>query len=372
MGVKTRNARKVVIYTDPTRYNAHIGATQLTDGEVVVVFNQTRGMRHEDFDSVMLVRSTDNGSTWDPETKTTVWPCTHHFGSDTPSIAQLSDGTLLVNFLKTAFYERKGIYEDFGPQSERLAGLMEAQGPWITTSADNGYTWEPAYGASVAPMRSGQPIDAVTELPNGVLLMALLGQMRTRYWRPDEEASRSFVIRSDNGGLDWEYWSTIAYDPAGIISFDEPAMERTAQGTLVCMMRTEHLPRMRHQHMWVAYSHNDGESWSRPEPTNIWGYPADLTPLQDGRVLCTYGYRRGEFGIRVCLSEDGEHWDVADEFVVSQGGQVSPTDEARSWYHIGYPTSVQLADGTILSVFHEWTQQPPFIQQVVGVLYEIE
>ena len=262
MAVRIKNARQVTIYQDPTRYTCQVGLTQLANGDVVVVFNETRGLEHIDFDSILLVRSTDNGETWDPSTKTSVWPCILHFGSDTPSIAQLSDGSLLVNFLKTSFVRRKGILEDFGPQSENLDGLKESEGPWLNKSTDNGRTWGPAYAASVAPMRHGQPIDQVTELPNGTVLTALLGQMRTRYWRVDEESSRCFLIRSDNGGLDWEYWSTIAYDPAGIISFDEPALGRAADGTFVCMMRTEHGPRQRHQHMWVAYSHNDGESWS--------------------------------------------------------------------------------------------------------------
>jgi hypothetical protein len=56
------------------------------------------------------------------------------------------------------------------------------------------------------------------------------------------------------------------------------------------MIRTIHGARNRHQYLWMSYSKNNGESWSRPEPTNLWGYPADLTPLQDGRMLCTYGY----------------------------------------------------------------------------------
>ena len=99
------------------------------------------------------------------------------------------------------------------------------------------------------------------------------------------------------------------------------------------------------------------------------GSPYDL----DGLHTRCYGAATGaEFVIRACVSEDGEHWDVPDEFIGSQGGQVSATDEARSWYHMGYPTSAQLADGTILSVFHEWTQEPPFVQQLVGVQYEIE
>jgi hypothetical protein len=181
-------------------------------------------------------------------------------------------------------------------------------------------------------------------------------------------------MRSDDKGLHWEHWSTIAFDPAGIISFDEPAIGRAADGTLVCMMRTEHLPRERHQHMWVAFSKNDGESWSRPEATNIWGYPADLTTLKDGRMLAVYGYRRAPWGLRGCISEDGLHWDVKNEFVIRDGGIAPPTSANNPfdiWWHIGYPHAVQLQNGRILAVDHNFTSKEPYMQQVVGVLFDI-
>ena len=85
-----RNARKFEIYRDSTRYTCQVGATQLANGDVVVVFNERRGLAHLDFDSIALIRSTDSGYTWDPAlSKRTVWECTHSFGSDTPSVMQV-------------------------------------------------------------------------------------------------------------------------------------------------------------------------------------------------------------------------------------------------------------------------------------------
>jgi hypothetical protein len=223
-------------------------------------------------------------------------------------------------------------------------------------------------------MRWIMPADSILELPNGTLLLAALGQLNTRRERKDQEPIRSVCMRSDDKGLHWEHWSTIAFDPAGIISFDEPAIGRAADGTLVCMMRTEHLPRERHQHMWVAFSKNDGESWSRPEATNIWGYPADLTTLKDGRMLAVYGYRRAPWGLRGCISEDGLHWDVKNEFVIRDGGIAPPTSGNNPfdiWWHIGYPHAVQLQNGRILAVDHNFTSKEPYMQQVVGVLFDI-
>lgn len=370
MKPRARNAREIVIYQDPARYCCQVGATQLANGDVVIVYNETPGHAHLDFDSIALIRSRDNGETWDPSSRVTVWPMTHTFGSDTPSVRQLSDGTLLCNFVMTAFVGRQGILTDYGPQM-RLANMRECDGVWLTRSTDNGHTWEPAYKASISPLRWGQPIDEPVELPNGTLLMAAQGMMRARTYHEDEEPFRCFLIRSDNRGLDWEHWSTIAYDASGIISFGEPALGRTADGTLVCMMRTMHQPRRRHQNLWLAYSRNDGESWSAPEPTNLWGYPADLTLLSDRRMLCTYGYRREPWGVYACLSDDGLHWDPANEFVVRAGGIAPMGKVPHLYWHIGYPTTIQLRNGTLLTVDHRWTQEPPYVQYVVGVLWEL-
>jgi hypothetical protein len=376
MAKYAKNARTVEIYKDRTgkHWEAHTGVGQLKNGDVLVTFCETRGLAHEDFDTVFLVRSKDNGRTFDPSTKTQVWPLPgnpirEYYGSDCPLITQISDGTVLVNHLTTSFHRQEGILEDMGPQSENVGRMKGAEGTWISRSNDNGYTWEPGYPTNHEPLRWTMPADSILELPNGTLLMPVLGQLNTRRERKDQEPVRSSLFRSDDKGLHWEHWSTIAFDPAGIITFDEPALGRNKDGVLVCMMRTDHRPRGRHQHMWVAYSHNDGESWSRPEATNLWGYPADLVLLNDGRMLATYGYRRAPWGVRGCISEDGLSWDVANEIIIREGGVAPPTQ--RSWWHIGYPHSVQLQNSQIFSVDHQFTDREPFAQFVVGVLWDL-
>lgn len=370
MAPEMQNPYKVTVYRDERRYTSQVGAVQLRNGEIAVVFNECRGLQHDDSDSIVMVKSSDNAATWDPATRVTVYQYTDHFGTDTPSIAQVADGALLVNFVMTAHAFNRGITEDFGPQSDEQRSLLRTKdGAWLTRSDDDGATWEPAYKADIAPLRWGQPVDEVLELPNGSLLMACGGKMAAHNMAVHEPA-RCFLIRSDDAGRDWEHLATIAHDAAGIVSFVEPSLCRTPDGTLVCMMRTMHEPRRRHDNLWLSYSKDDGYSWGRPERTPLWGYPPDLTLLEDGRVLCTYGHRREPWGVRACLSDDGLHWDGANEFVISQGG-VAPKHVSNVWWHIGYPTSIQLSDGSIFSVFHEWTSEEPYVQYVVGVVYEL-
>jgi len=137
-------------------------------------------------------------------------------------------------------------------------------------------------------------------------------------------------------------------------------MTRLKNGKLVCLYRTSHLPG-RQDNMWFNYSDNDGITWSPPERTELWGFPADILQLQDGRVLAVYGYRKKPWGVRGCLSEDGMSWESKNEFVIREGGAASQ-ESTREYWHIGYPTVTQIKDGTIIAAFHEFSDDKPPIQ----------
>jgi hypothetical protein len=66
--------------------------------------------------------------------------------------------------------------------------------------------------------------------------------------------------------------------------------------------------------------------------------------MPDGRVLCTYGYRREPFGVRACFSSDeGLTWDIENEVVIRDDGMHSD---------LGYAGSILLNDGSILSTYY--------------------
>jgi hypothetical protein len=76
----------------------------------------------------------------------------------------------------------------------------------------------------------------------------------------------------------------------------------------------------------------------------MWGFPAHLLELRDGRILCAYGYRQKPYGVRATLSRDGgRSWDVANEIVVRDDGGTSD---------LGYPVSVQLPDDSVLMAYY--------------------
>ena len=77
------------------------------------------------------------------------------------------------------------------------------------------------------------------------------------------------------------------------------------------------------------------------------GHPTDLVQLSDGRLLASYGVRTQHAqpeGIRACFSSDnGETWDTQTE--------VEIRSDFSNW-DIGYPESLEFADGRVLTVYY--------------------
>lgn len=84
------------------------------------------------------------------------------------------------------------------------------------------------------------------------------------------------------------------------------------------------------------------------------GAPAHLIALPDGKILSVYGYREQPYGIRFMVSEDGgDSWQT--DLVLYDGGESAD---------LGYPCSVLLDGGVILTVFYEKTGDEAVISAV--------
>ncbi len=94
-------------------------------------------------------------------------------------------------------------------------------------------------------------------------------------------------------------------------------------------------------------STDGGKTWTTTHKTPIYGYPPHLLQLKNGWLLVAYGVRREPFGEHACLSKDGgKTWDVEHEITL----RTAPNSD------LGYPSSVQLEDGSILTVYYQIDQ----------------
>jgi sialidase-1 len=163
---------------------------------------------------------------------------------------------------------------------------------------------------------------------------------------------------ADSVSGSWRRLATIASPHPESLSLGEPHMLQLKTGRVIMMIRaTAHPyndldPRCV---LWESYSDDNGKTWVAPFATSLWGSPPHLVLLADGRVLCTYGYRRPPYGQRACLSDDGLNWSLREEVVLR--------DDAPNG-DLGYPASVELERGVILTVYYQPDVPPGTFQRM--------
>ena len=97
-------------------------------------------------------------------------------------------------------------------------------------------------------------------------------------------------------------------------------------------------------HLALFVSEDEGKNWAKSGMVTLPGHhPAHLLEMADGRILLTYGIReKGHHGIGYRSSEDeGRTW--------SRPTRIVNLEETTDG---GYPSTVQLADGTLLTAYY--------------------
>ena len=294
-----------------------------------------------------LVRSADDGLTWDPATRVVINASDGTRDLNLGMISQVSSGELLFNDMHLLVNVTEDRAAELGTDRrlhvprDRAFGAMVFDDLYLARSSDNGHTWGKLESFAVSSLayytHTGQT--SVVDLLDGTWLLPLNGHCAPG------EPDRVYVARSTDGGRTWGRPSTVAYDPERQRAFHEPPMIRLSSGKLLIVMRTHAYPdRDGSEYLYQAFSTDGGWVWQGLKRTPFWGYPSHLLELRSGRVLCTYGYRREPFGVRAAISEDeGETWDADNEIVIRDDG---PHRD------LGYPAAVQLNDGRVLVTYY--------------------
>lgn len=384
--IRFHNIEHHSIIADDQHFYSESSVVQLQNGEVLVSSPDNRGLAHTDAGSIVLSRSRDGGATWLNQPLQFVFSAGVSDGYSSGPLAVLSDGTLFCHADHTRFLINTGEISHIAPR-----GASEQETVYLVRSTDSGTTWQAPYPVRITPMQGCYVRDGILELPDGALLMPLSGARHTishKFPPNDNDAFRSYLLRSEDHGATWYYFSVIAMDPAGIMNLWEPTLTRLPSGRLIALLRSDYVYTIAPPggELYSCYSDDDGASWSIPHRTPLWGYPADLITLRDGRVLATYGYRRDPMSIRVALSNDGLEWRQENMTTLreiplrtlNQSGVnfagLNPHPALATYNvgfrHIGYPDSTQLQDGRIITVYHWWNTE--LRQAVECSIYEIE
>lgn len=166
-----------------------------------------------------------------------------------------------------------------------------------------------------------------------------------------DKKRRVGVCQSTDDGVTWEWLADIPARPGdNPDQYHELHAVEVGNGHLICHIRNHNSTN--DGETLQSESTDGGKSWSVPHPIGVWGLPSHLLKLADGRLLFSYGYRRPPFGNQVRLSSDqGKSW--SEPLIISGDGAGGD---------LGYPSTVQIADGTFVTVWYEKMSTSPLAQ----------
>ena len=334
-----------VISQQPETYCGWPTVARRANGELWVTWSGGREAHVCPFGQVVAMTSRDNGETW-------TWPrvlLDSAIDDRDSGVIETAKGTLLVTTFTSLAYEEilQKAEQDGKWDQEKLARWKAARdrlgaderkaelGTWLLRSTDGGLSWSTRINTIVNSPHG--PI----QLQDGRLLYA-----GKRLW---ENVKSIGVCESKDDGQTWQWLAEIPARTGDLAQhgYHELHAAEAANGMLIVQIRNHNTANK--GETLQSESTDGGKSWSEPHPIGVWGLPSHLLKLRDGRLLMTYGHRRAPFGNQARISTDnGKTWGEA--MILSGDGAGGD---------LGYPSTVELADGTLLTVWYESMKGAP-------------
>lgn len=304
------------------------------NGELWTVWSGGRDAHVCPMGQVRAISSRDDGATW---TYPRVLLDTAMDDRDAGALVT-AKGTLLITTFTSLTWEERGLLEKQIPERQvRWKGVRDrlspeerkaALGEWVIRSTDGGMSWSPII-ATIVNSPHGP-----TQLKDGRLLY-----VGKQLWAKEH---RIGAAESKDDGLTWTWLSEISGRPGDDVAtkYHELHAVETDDGRIVAQIR--HEGKVDTNWTLQTESADGGKTWTIPRPITF-GIPSQLLKLRDGRLLMTYGHRRKPFGNQARMSTDqGRTW--SEPMIISGDGAAGD---------LGYPSTVELADGTLLTVWYE-------------------
>jgi len=347
-GAVVRQKRAEILWTrilckQPDRYIGWPTVCMDRNGALHAVFSGDRDEHVCPWGKVQLITSTDQGETWSGERVIANTP----LDDRDAGIVLLPNGELLVTWFTSLAYEESiRDRSKLKPNTPRFfwwlhheklspATKKEWMGVFEVRSGNGGKTW-------TAP----KPLSGIKgTTPHGPVV---LKDGRLLYFgRYFDKLTFITVSESHDLGKTWQHLADIAPLPEEHLPmmFHEPYAVETDDGRIVAQVRYHGKDNCLRQ----SESADGGRTWSVMKKTGMAGLPPYLIKLRDGKLVTVYGRRFGpEFGEYACISDDqGRTWDVENEIRLT--GHFSGD--------LGYPASVELKDGSILTVYYQADQK---------------
>lgn len=346
---------------------------RIDSGTLAVACSGDRLNHISPFGQNQLVFSNDEGQTWScPMLVNDTWLDDRDAG-----LLAVSDGRILLSWFSTGFdliERRRHVWEQIlsADEFKLIDAYMAASTPdpgfgpgsYVRLGSKDGRYWGKAIAVPLSAPHG--PIS----LRNGNLLY--VGRQReatataagkSADWQEWIELCavegqpalpRICAYQSDDCGETWSYLSTISIpDDTDRRNFFEPHAIELPDGRLLAVLRYEERPGIESHYpklcLFTSFSADGGRTWSAAKyiPQAI-GAPGHLTYHSSGALLCSYNERdytgpgRRNLEHVLVSYDDGQTWPL--DLILTQ--------PAFDW-DIGYPSTVELNDGSLLTVYYE-------------------
>jgi hypothetical protein len=343
-----------VISQQPEFYCGWPTVARRHNGDLLVSWSGGREAHVCPFGRVEMMVSHDDGATWG-------WPQVLLDGpiDDRDSgVVETAKGSILVTTFTSLAYEpyleKQMAFDKLSSKGwttarmapERLARWKACHerlnaeqrkaelGQWMIRSTDGGVTWSARYSSIVNSPHG--PI----QLSDGRLLYA-----GKELWTGKKRVG---VCESHNDGKTWRWLAEIPARPGDDAkNYHELHAVEVSRGRIIIQIRNHNKANV--GETLQTESSDGGKKWTVPHSIGVWGLPSHLLKLRNGKLLMTYGHRRLPFGNQARVSDDGgKSW--SEPVIISGDGAGGD---------LGYPSTVELADGTLLSVWYEVIKGSP-------------
>jgi len=263
------------IFADPAMYD-YLDVTSaplLRDGSILLPFYQC-SPDHDEGDPdtwkarMFLTRSRDRGETWSEPRLFDTSPL--HSAASFGGIIRLHNGDLLLS-----------CYGEVGRGKATIEPGMGAAG--LFRSRDDGVTWgEFAYVAYEKEAEAGQGCrgvneTSITQLGDGRLLAV------SRSYYDDQDYPLYQSVSGDNGFT----WETRRIQLHGLCPCLRWVPQGPAGGTVVLAYHDRYADHKDRGGLYLAFSHDCGETWSDQTYVDTFAYPC-LLQLESGEMFLAY------------------------------------------------------------------------------------
>lgn len=323
---------------------------KLSDGTLAVVFSGHR-LRHVcTFGETMICYSYDEGKTWTAPSAVV----NTRFDDRDGGIAVNGKQVLVTSFNNNFNFQSK--HAEANEKDENVRAMIQNYialnqekaneddvGSSITVSEDGGKTFFKRYMMPITSPHGPKLLKDGRYVYVGRAFS--IQNMYKTEGRTYNELPEGIYYMFSGDGYTWTEPLPIPLpQDEDIILNCEPDVIECADGELLVHIRVQkrNVP---FDYMWIyqTKSKNGITEWETPYDLGVQGAPPHLFRHSSGKIVCVYGCRKAPFAEMAIISEDeGKTWSAP---------RAIDADAASS--DLGYPSSVELQNGKILTVYYQ-------------------